>query len=338
MSGHRKVMVTGAGGFLGGWLCAALLEDDVHVIAIDRQFPTCSIATTLSSTMELVIADIEDYEQMVDVLNAHEVEFVFHLAAQALVQVAARYPLSTFKSNIQGTWNVLEAARMLAKTRTALKGIIVTSSDKAYGDQVQLPYFEDAPMEGRFPYDVSKSCADLIARSYFHSYKQPVCVTRCGNLYGGGDFAFSRIVPGTIKSVLSGEPPLIRSDGTPVRDYVYVKDAVQALLDLSEKMLSSVAIHGEAFNISNEAPISVLALVEKILRLMKRNDLSPIVEGNAPLEIQAQYLSSKKIQEKLNWKPKFDLDSGLLETIDWYRTHLSRTGQVMSSSSLEDKR
>jgi CDP-glucose 4,6-dehydratase len=281
--------------------------------------------------MESVVADIEEYEQMVHLLNTHAVDFVFHLAAQALVQVAARDPLSTFKSNIQGTWNILEAARMLHGSSTALKGIIVTSSDKAYGDQVKLPYFEDAPMEGRFPYDVSKSCADLIARSYFHSYKQPVCVTRCGNLYGGGDFAFSRIVPGTIKSVLEGEPPLVRSDGTPVRDYIYVKDAVQALLDLARKMMSSVAIHGQAFNISNEAPISVLALVERILLLMKRSDLKPIVEGNAPLEIQAQYLSAKKIREALGWKPKYDLDSGILETVEWYRTQLTRSGQLIGS-------
>ena len=242
------------------------------------------------------------------------------------MQVAARNPLSTFKSNIQGTWNILEAARLL---KERVKGIIVASSDKAYGDQTELPYREEAPMEGRYPYDVSKSCADLIARSYFHSYKLPVCVSRCGNLYGGGDFAFSRIIPGTIRSILAGESPLIRSDGTPVRDYVYVKDAAQALISLSENMISSKTLHGEAFNISNESPISVLDLVQKILTLMKRNDIKPTVLGNASLEIQAQYLSSSKIRERLGWVPRFDLESGLNETIKWYRNsaHAHRAKQ-----------
>ena len=309
MLSNKRVLVTGAGGFLGGWLCASLVEAGAHVIALDRVFPSQSpVLNELSSVVELVYGDIENFEYMLHIINACEVDFIYHLAAQALVQVAARNPLSTFKSNIQGTWNILDSARLLSDK---VKGIIVASSDKAYGDQTVLPYKEEAPMEGRFPYDVSKSCADLIARSYFHSYKLPVCVSRCGNLYGGGDFAYSRIIPGTIRSVLAGENPLIRSDGTPVRDYVYVKDAAQALLTLSEHMLSSRALHGEAFNISNESPISVLDLVQRILTVMKRTDLKANVLGNASLEIQAQYLSASKIRERLGWAPRFDLESGL---------------------------
>jgi CDP-glucose 4,6-dehydratase len=334
MSQGGRVLVTGAGGFLGGWLCDALRKRNRQVIALDRVFPANCMLQSFADRVEVVVSDVEDFEAMVNVLNASEVEFIYHLAAQAFVQVAAKDPVSTFKSNIAGTWNILEAARQLGTENSHLKGIIVASSDKAYGDQVELPYKEDAPMEGRFPYDVSKSCADLIARSYFHSYRLPVCVTRCGNLYGGGDFAFSRIVPATIRSVLMGERPLIRSDGTPVRDYIYVKDAAEALLVLSEKMLGSKELHGHAFNISNESPISVLDMVQKILLLMERNDLIPIVASDAPLEIQAQYLSAKKMKEKLGWSPAFDLERGLAETIFWYREHSAKP--VMHSRSVKD--
>lgn len=321
MTGLGRVLVTGAGGFLGGWLCHSLLQRGWQVIALDRDFPDGSMAAILADRMLLLNADLEDYDGTLAVLLEHRVDFIFHLAAQALVQIAARDPLSTFRSNIEGTWNILEAVRAQPEVRAALKGLIVTSSDKAYGDQTVLPYVEDAPMEGRFPYDVSKSCADLIARSYFHSYGLPVSVTRCGNLYGGGDFAFSRIVPGTIKSILAGQRPVIRSDGTPMRDYVYVKDAVLALIAIAQEMMSDSAIHGEAFNISNEEPITVLNLVQKILHLMQREDMEPLIEGNAPLEIQAQFLCSRKIQQRLGWRPDYDLESGLRETIDWYRSH-----------------
>lgn len=341
MIGKGKILVTGAGGFLGGWLCEELVATGAQVVALDREYRRGARALALAGRLDLITADIEDFESVLRILNCHDVELIFHLAAQALVKVAARNPLSTFKANIEGTWNLLEAARLLGagekSAQPLLKAIIVASSDKAYGDQSELPYSEDFPMQGRYPYDVSKSCADLIARSYFHSYALPVCVTRCGNLFGGGDFAFSRVVPGTIKSVLTGERPVIRSDGTPVRDYVYVKDAADALILLCERMLVDDTLPGEAFNISNEAPISVIDMVEKILLLMNRQDLRPLVEGKAPLEIQSQYLSSQKMRTRLSWKPQFNLETGLLETIAWYREHLPLDDRERLRQLLKDE-
>jgi CDP-glucose 4,6-dehydratase len=321
----RKVLITGAGGFLGGWLCAELVERDIEVLALDREWRDGCLCPNYVPEKNRITADVEDYESTLRILQEHDVDFVFHLAAQALVQVAATDPIATFRANIQGTWNVLEAARQLRQGgNVKLAGVIVTSSDKAYGDQTELPYMEAFPLKGRFPYDVSKSCADLIAQSYFSSFRLPVCVTRCGNLYGGGDFAYSRVVPGTICSVLRNERPLIRSDGTPIRDYVYVKDAAQALVLIAEDMLVKSDVHGEAFNISVGTPISVIDLVRKILKVMDRADLEPIVQGTASLEIQAQYLSSEKIKHLLKWKPRFDLDRGLAETACWYKQFLSQ--------------
>lgn len=321
MTAGLKALVTGAGGFLGGWLCEELAAAGVETVALDRDYSHARQATTKQS-IERISADIENFEQLQQILEQKNIGFIFHLAAQALVKVAAADPMSTFKANIEGTWNVLEAARRISlKGARRIEGVIVASSDKAYGDQENLPYTEDFPLQGRYPYDVSKSCADLLAKSYFASFGLPVCVTRCGNLYGGGDFAVSRVVPGTILSALRGERPVIRSDGTPVRDYVYVKDAAQALLLISRAMASDPSIHGEAFNISCEEPISVIDIVSKILVLMNKNDLQPLVLNNATLEIQAQYLSSKKIRQRLAWRPLFDLAGGLKETIDWYSRH-----------------
>lgn len=316
-----KVLVTGCSGFLGGWLSEKLLEQGAVVVGVDRQYPAGSRIHQHAASIRLITADLEDFEATADLIRGNEIQFVYHLAAQSLVGEAARDPLGTFRSNIEGTWNILEACRRWREKSTQFKGIVVTSSDKAYGDGPALPYTEDMPMDGRFPYDVSKSCADLISRSYFYSFRLPVCVMRFGNLYGGGDLHWSRVVPGTIKSALFNEPPLIRSDGTPVRDYVYVKDAATAALMLGERMLVDDSIYGESFNASNEKPIDVLSLVKLILQLCNKPELEPRILNRAALEIQRQYLSSDKIRNTLGWKPDFELEAGLDETIRWYSNY-----------------
>jgi CDP-glucose 4,6-dehydratase len=319
----KKVLVTGCAGFLGPWVCELLLDLGVTVVGLDRVYPAASRIQLLKERMKLVDVDLEHWQPTYDVLRENDINVVFHLAAQAIVGVANKNPLPTFAANIQGTWHLLEAARLLRQSGQSIDAIVVASSDKAYGDQVVLPYLEDAPMQGRFPYDVSKSCADLIARSYFHSFGMPVCVTRCGNLYGGGDLNFSRIVPGTMLSVLAGERPIIRSDGSPVRDYIYVQDAARANIAIAVRLLEDATIGGSAFNISNDAPVSVLQMVSHILKLAGREDLHPIIEGQASCEIQAQYLSSEKIRATLGWSPEFELEDGLGRALSWYREYLA---------------
>ncbi len=319
MLSRKNILVTGCAGFLGPWVCELLLDLGANVVGLDREYPKASRIHALKDRMKFLDVDIEHWEPTFASLADNDINIVFHLAAQAIVGVANNNPMPTFASNIQGTWQIMEAARRLRDSGQNIEALIVASSDKAYGDQEKLPYLEDAPMQGRFPYDVSKSCADLIARSYSQSFALPVCVTRCGNLYGGGDLNASRIVPGTILSVLSGDNPIIRSDGTPVRDYIYVQDAARANIAIGTRMIGDTTIHGQAFNISNDAPVSVLTMVEKILNLMGRGDLAPVVEGKASREIQAQYLSSEKMRTTLGWAPEFELEDGLARAITWYR-------------------
>lgn len=262
--------------------------------------------------MNIVRGSLEDLSVIERALGEYEIDTVFHLAAQAIVGVANRNPISTFEANILGTWNILEACRK----HPLIKRVIVASSDKAYGDQENLPYDENMPLQGKHPYDVSKSCADLISHTYFHTYGLPVCITRCGNLYGGGDLNFNRIIPQTIQLVLNGEAPEIRSDGTFVRDYFYIEDAVQAYLLLAEKMEEN-NLAGEAFNFSNEIQLTVLELVEKILKKMNSN-LKPKVLNQGSNEIKHQYLSAEKARKLLNWTPAYTIDEGLEKTIEWY--------------------
>ncbi|QHM17701.1 CDP-glucose 4,6-dehydratase [Bacillus subtilis] len=262
--------------------------------------------------MNIVRGSLEDLAVIERALGEYEIDTVFHLAAQAIVGVANRNPISTFEANILGTWNILEACRK----HPLIKRVIVASSDKAYGDQENLPYDENMPLQGKHPYDVSKSCADLISHTYFHTYGLPVCITRCGNLYGGGDLNFNRIIPQTIQLVLNGEAPEIRSDGTFVRDYFYIEDAVQAYLLLAEKM-EETNLAGEAFNFSNEIQLTVLELVEKILKKMNSN-LKPKVLNQGSNEIKHQYLSAEKARKLLNWTPAYTIDEGLEKTIEWY--------------------
>jgi len=319
MLSDKKVLVTGCAGFLGSWVCRLLLELGIEVIGIDRAYPAASLIHELKGRMPLREIDIENYDECYKVVIAERINVIFHLAAQAIVSVANVNPLATFASNITGSANILEAARLATAKGQKIEAIIVASSDKAYGDQISLPYLEDAPMQGRFPYDVSKSCTDLIARSYHHSFRLPVCVTRCGNLYGPGDLHLTRLVPSTILSVLRDERPILRSDGTPLRDYIYVQDAALAAISLASRMIEDSDIHGQAFNVSNERPVSVLELVNLICNLMEKPELEPVIEGRAEGEIQAQYLCSDKIRTLLGWAPEFQLEDGLSRAIAWYR-------------------
>jgi CDP-glucose 4,6-dehydratase len=273
----------------------------------------------LDSQINIVRGDVEDYALLERTLAEYEIEAVFHLAAQTQVLIANRSPLSTFETNIRGTYMLLEACRRAP----LIKAIVVASSDKAYGSTPQLPYDETTPLRGGHPYDVSKSCADLIASSYAHSFSAPISITRCGNLYGGGDLNFDRIIPGTVRSIYYGESPVIRSDGSPIRDYFYVRDAVNAYVLLAEKLLAG-AERGEAYNFSNELQISVLDLTRRILAIMGREDLKPVVLGGNSGEIQNQWLSARKARELLGWSPTYTIDEALTETVQWYREFFDR--------------
>ena len=310
----KNVFVTGCTGLLGSWMVKYLVESEANVVGLIRDWvPKSKLLLDRSvDKINIVRGCVEDYLTIERVLAEYEIEIVFHLAAQTIVSIANRNPLSTFESNIKGTWNILETCR----NSQTIKKIIAASSDKAYGDQSNLPYSEKTPLEGRHPYDVSKSCADLLCRAHFETYKLPVCITRCGNFYGGGDLNFNRIIPGTIRSILNSEPPVIRSDGTYIRDYFYIEDAVESYLLLAEKM-DNRQIHGEAFNFSNELQITVIELVEKVLKIMG-SKLKPIILGKASNEIKHQYLSSQRARKILGWMPKYNLESGLRKTIKFY--------------------
>ncbi len=321
---NRPTLVTGATGLLGSHLVEELLARGAAVTCLVRDHVPRSrlITTGMVDRVNVVRGELEDFQLLLRAVNEHEIESVFHLGAQTIVGTAKRSALSTFEANVRGTWNLLEACHECA----GLVGrVVVASSDKAYGEHETLPYTEEAPLVGRFPYDVSKSCTDLISFSYHHSYRVPVAVTRCGNLYGAGDLNWNRLVPGTIRSVLLGERPVVRSDGSFVRDYFYVRDAVDAYLLLAERMDDS-SLHGEAFNFGTETPMSVLELVDLILRLMDRTDLEPDVRNEASHEILRQYLDCTKARERLGWRPSRSLEEGLREAIDWYRGEIAAPG------------
>jgi CDP-glucose 4,6-dehydratase len=314
----KTCLVTGATGFLGGSLVAQLLDDGAEVIALVRDMVPQSRfqSTNLADRAKVVRGQLEDYDVVERALNEYAVDTVFHLAAQAIVGVANRNPMSTFEANIKGTWVLLEACRRVS----TVKRVIVASSDKAYGDHDVLPYEEHFALQGRHPYDVSKSCADLIALSYAHSYGLPVAITRCGNLFGPGDLNVNRIVPGTCLSAIDGQRQIIRSDGSPVRDYVFVEDIVQGYLLLGEHM-DDEGVVGRAFNFGTGEPVSVLDLTRRTLAAAGRSDLEPIIQNNAHGEIQAQYLSSALAAEKLGWAPAAGLDERLAQTFVWYKDH-----------------
>ena len=316
----RPTLVTGATGLVGGWLVKRLVAMRADVVCLIRDWVPQSelLGAHTIEAVKTVRGHLPDQRLVERILGEYEIDTVLHLAAQTIVPVANRNPVSTFESNVAGTWSLLEACRR----SPTVKQIVIASSDKSYGEQEQLPYVETMPVAGRHPYDVSKSAGDLIAQSYAATYELPVVVTRCGNFYGGGDLNWSRIVPGTIRSILRARRPVIRSDGQFIRDYFYVEDGAAAYALLAERLAEDRSIAGEAFNFSNEQPISVLDLTHTILKLMD-SSLEPLIRNEATNEIRRQYLSAAKARERLGWKPLFQLEDGLLRTIEWYRKFLA---------------
>jgi CDP-glucose 4,6-dehydratase len=316
----RRVLVTGCTGMLGAWLTQALVGRGADVVGVVRDWVPHShlVRSGVIDRIKAIRADVTDAEAMVRAFSDYEVDTCFHLAAQTTVGIANRSPVPTLEANVRGTWCVLEAARQWP----GLSRLLIASSDKAYGSHASLPYTEEAALLGEHPYDVSKSCADLIARAYAKTFGLPVAVTRCGNMYGGGDLNWNRVVPGTVRSVLRGQRPIIRSDGTMRRDYVFVLDIADAYLTLAEAMEGGQH-RGEAFNFGLDSPKSVMEVVQAIIVQSGRSDLEPIVLGQAPNEIQDQYLSSEKARRLLGWQPKHSLEVGLRQTIGWYREYLN---------------
>ena len=316
----RRVFVTGATGLVGSWLVRQLLELDADVVCLVRdRVPRSELwRSGVLDRVTAVHGELEDQALLERALGEYEVQTVFHLAAQTIVPIANRNPASTFESNIAGTWRLLEACRR----SPLVQQIVAASSDKAYGDHEKLPYGEETPLQGRFPYDVSKSCSDLIATSYAATFGTPVVVTRCGNFYGGGDLNWNRIVPGTIRSVLRGERPVIRSDGKAIRDYFYVEDGAAAYVLLAEKLAADPSLAGRAYNFSTESRVTVLELVQSILRKMG-STLEPDVRNTAAHEIRHQYLSAERARRELGWKPRFTLEEGLERAVAWYRDFLA---------------
>jgi CDP-glucose 4,6-dehydratase len=315
----RPTFVTGGTGLVGSWLINKLVSEGADVVCLVRDWIPQSelVRTRTIDQIKVVRGDIRQQAILERILGEYEIDTVFHLAAQTIVSIANRNPVSTFESNIAGTWGLLEACRR----SPTVKQIIIASSDKAYGDQETLPYREETALRGTHPYDVSKSCADMIAHAYAITYELPVGITRCGNFYGGGDLNWNRIIPGTIRSVLRGKAPIIRSDGNYVRDYFYVEDGAAAYMLLAEQLAKRPELRGEAFNFSNEIQLTVREIVDRILLLMK-SDLQADVHSKVNNEILRQYLSAEKARTSLNWKPLFGLDEGLERTIAWYKAFL----------------
>lgn len=315
---NRPALVTGGTGFIGSWLTEELVKRGARVVVLDI-IPFSPVLNSLSRKPLIIQADVRDFSVAAGVIRKYKIETIFHLASQALVEIASKEPFLTLETNISGTYTILEAARNFG----TVKRIVIASSDKAYGEHNKLPYREDAALQGTYPYDVSKSCADLISRMYFKSYNLPVCVTRCGNVFGGGDRHFSRLIPHIIHSALYNKRPVIRSDGAYIRDYIYVKDIVDGYIGLAEAM-EGKEILGESFNFGNNRPLSVLRVVRVILSAMKKNELKPRILNRASREIRRQYLLSEKAGRLLGWKPKYDFEEAVKETIDWYKAYFKK--------------
>lgn len=320
---ERAVLVTGATGIVGSWLCEELTRRGAHVVAfvLDDDPQSRFYRQGIDRTCSIVRGHLARFEDCLRAINLHECTDVFHLGAQTIVGNALREPLETFESNIHGTYNLLEAARRLGGL---VQTIVVASSDKAYGDSPVLPYTEDMPLNGRHPYDVSKSCTDLLSATYAHTYALPVTIARCGNIYGGGDLNWSRIVPGTIRSLLAGERPIVRSDGGPIRDYIYVRDVVDAYIALAEATHAGIARPGEAFNFSPQSRYTVLEIVAEIGRALEI-EAEPEILATATMEIRDQTLDASKAKARLGWEARWSLPEGLTETVAWYREHFATT-------------
>jgi CDP-glucose 4,6-dehydratase len=315
----RSVFVTGCSGFLGGWLARALLDHGARVSGLVRGAAAARplYADGLADRVSTVTGSIGDLTLLCDALAEHDVEVVFHLAAQAITSAARRDPIGTLDTNIRGTWNVLEASRRSG----SVKAFVLASSVKVYGAQPSLPFSEDAPLNGCQPYDASKIGAELISSTYHRAYELPVVITRCGNLYGGGDLHWDRIVPGTIRAASEGRRPVVRGGGTPLRDYLYVEDAIDAFLRLAQ-VAREPAIAGQAFNIGTGASSSELEMTEQILRAMDREDLKPEVLPASPHAIIHQSLATDKLRAATGWTATRELEDGLARTVAWYRDYL----------------
>lgn len=320
------VLVTGAQGFIGSWLVSRLLDDGARVVALRRDVPAESRfgIEGLEQRCDVVLGDLGDYDALVRALNEYEVRAVFHLGAQTIVGTANRSPLSTYETNIRGTYLLLEACRAVGVVGGGIERVVVASSDKAYGDHETLPYDETFSLQPRYPYDVSKAATDMIARSYAITYGLPTAVTRLANVYGGGDFNFSRIVPDTARALVRGDRPVIRSDGTPERDYIYAEDAVDAYLAIAAS-LDDEAMRGRAWNAGAGKPYSVSEIVGRLIAVSGR-DVEPDVQGEGTPrgEIDRQFLDSSRIRDELGWEPRWSLDDGLRETWAWYERHLGQ--------------
>jgi CDP-glucose 4,6-dehydratase len=319
----RPTFVTGASGQIGGWLVRRLVAAGADVVCLLRDWiPQCELVQAgLLERVKIVRGDLRDWELLRRTLGEHEVSTVIHLAAQSIVGVATRDPITTFDTNLRGTWTLLEACRL----SPTVKGVVIASTDKVYGESSRLPYTEDMPLQPVYPHDVSKACAEMVARCYAGTYDLRVAFTRLPNIYGGGDLNWSRIVPGTLRAVLRGEQPVIHSDGRFIRDYLYVEDAAAAHLLLADKLAQDSALRGQAFNISHETPLTVLQLVALILKLLG-STLQPLVQNQAKHEIKDQYLSAQKARQVLGWQPLFSMDEGLQRTIAWYQNYFTKQG------------
>jgi CDP-glucose 4,6-dehydratase len=316
----RPTFVTGGTGLVGNWLIRRLIDAGAEIVCIVRDWVPQSeiVRTGLIEQVKVVRGDIRDRELLERILGEYEIDTIIHLAAQTIVTIANNNPISTFETNIAGTWNLLEACRR----SPSVKQIVVASSDKAYGDQEVLPYDENTPLRGQHPYDVSKSAADLIAKTYAVTYDLPVAITRCGNFFGGGDLNWNRIVPGTIRSILRRQSPIIRSDGNFVRDYFYVEDGAAAYMLLAENLAKHPELKGEAFNFSYGNKMTVLELTKRILALMD-SKFEPKILNAADNEIRTQLLNADKARTILKWSPLFSLEQGLDKTIAWYRDYFA---------------
>lgn len=318
----KKVLITGATGLVGSWLVKALLRKKSIIVALvrDIDYQTEFYRSGDYLQTNIVNGSLENFSTIERAINEYEVDTVFHLGAQTIVGAAYREPLQTFESNIRGTYHILEACR---RHRDFVKEIVIASSDKAYGIVDKLPYTEDMLLKGSHPYDVSKSCTDLLAQTYSYTYNLPIAIARCGNIYGGGDLNWSRIIPGTILSLLNNKRPVIRSNGKYIRDYIYIKDIVDAYINLAES-ITKKNIYGEAFNFSTESRMAVIEIVNKIRSIMNREDLEPQILNLNLKEIPEQSLSAEKAHEILGWYSKYDLGKGLSETVDWYKNYFNK--------------
>jgi CDP-glucose 4,6-dehydratase len=323
----NRILITGAGGFVGSWLAKDLAAGGAAVVCMLRDKPRLSALSALGveDQVDIVLGDVTDFRVVERVINEYDVRLCYHLAAQPIVGIARRSPIATFDTNIRGTWNILEACRQFGR----MEGIVVASSDKAYGEHRRLPYTEDFTLNGLYPYDVSKACADALARCYNHTYGLPVVVSRMANIYGGGDFNFSRLIPGTIRSVLAGKDPTLRSNGSPERDYIFIADAVRGYVLLADKIMTDTSIAGQAFNFGTGSAIRALDLVELIIRLSGARGLSPKPGSTTGLqgEIDRQSLDASRAARILGWRPAVGLEDGLAMTIEWYRRHFGTTGK-----------